>query len=248
MLLLLGRERRQIFNLKNCIAINVSLRMFHKECNLTKTKDTEDRAKFREDFVDEDHTGVTSATTKDIFDLSYVVLDHKLDDALWAFRTAYKSLIRSTPFRNVYGKACHLLIEIKHKAYWALRNVNLNLDVVGKHRYLQLNELAELRNKAYENSHAYKERKKRWHDAKIMYKEFHEGEEILVFNSRLKLFLKKLKSRWYRPYTVSKVFPYGTIEVCGKNGVSFKVNGHRLKRYYGGDINSIEENLYFAKT
>ncbi|GJZ65542.1 reverse transcriptase domain-containing protein [Tanacetum coccineum] len=114
----------------------------------------------------------------------------KLDDALWAFRTAYKSPIKSTPFRNVYGKACHLPIEIEHKAYWALRN-------------------------AYENSHAYKERTKRWHDAKMMYKEFHEGEEILVFNSRLKLFPRKLKSRWYGPYTVSKVFPYGTIEVCG---------------------------------
>ncbi|GJW14801.1 reverse transcriptase domain-containing protein [Tanacetum coccineum] len=128
----------------------------------------------------------------------------KLDDALWAFRTAYKSPIGSTPFRIVYGKACHLLIKIEHKAYWALRNVNLDLDTVGKHRYLQLNELAELRNKDYEHSRAYKERTKRWHDAKIMDKEFHEGEEVLVFNSKLKLFPGKLKSRWYGPYTVRK--------------------------------------------
>ncbi|GKE76496.1 hypothetical protein Tco_1542616, partial [Tanacetum coccineum] len=81
---------------------------------------------------------------------------------------AYKSPIGSTPFRIVYGKACHLLIKIEHKAYWALRNVNLDLDAAGKHRFLQLNELAELRNKAYEHSRAYKERAKRWHDAKIM--------------------------------------------------------------------------------
>ncbi|GJY55553.1 reverse transcriptase domain-containing protein [Tanacetum coccineum] len=148
----------------------------------------------------------------------------KLDDALWAFRTAYKSPIGSTPFRIVYRKACHLPIEIEHKAYWALRNVNLDLDAVGKHRT------------------------KHWHDAKIMDKEFHEGEEVLVFNSRLKLFPGKLKTRWYGPYTVSKVFPYGTIEVCGKNGFGFKVNGHRLKKYYGGNINSVEENLHFAKT
>ncbi|GKA68330.1 reverse transcriptase domain-containing protein, partial [Tanacetum coccineum] len=94
--------------------------------------------------------------------------------------------------------------DAQHKAYWALRNVNLDLDTVGKHRYLQLNELAELRNKDYEHSRAYKERTKRWHDAKIMDKEFHEGEEVLVFNSKLKLFPGKLKSRWYGPYTVRK--------------------------------------------
>ncbi|GJQ94109.1 reverse transcriptase domain-containing protein [Tanacetum coccineum] len=152
-------------------------------------------------------------------------VEDKLDDALWAFRTAYKLPIGSTPFRIIYGKACHLPIEIEHKAYWALRNVNLDLDAAGKHRYLQLNELAELRNKAYEHSRAYKERTKRWDDAKIMDKEFHEGEEVLVFNSRLKLFPEKLKLRWYGPYTVSKVFPYGTIKVCGpfSKEVKFKV-------------------------
>ncbi|GKA75091.1 reverse transcriptase domain-containing protein [Tanacetum coccineum] len=129
----------------------------------------------------------------------------KLDDALWAFRTAYMLPIQSTPFRIVYGKTCHLPIKIGHKAYWALRNVNLDLDTARKHRYLQLNELVELRNKAYEHSRAYKERTKHWHDAKIMDKEFHKGEEVLVFNSRLKLFPGKLKSRWYGPYIVSKV-------------------------------------------
>ncbi|GJS33574.1 reverse transcriptase domain-containing protein [Tanacetum coccineum] len=143
----------------------------------------------------------------------------KLDDALLAFRTTYKSPIGSTPFRIVYGKACHLPMEMEHKAYWALKNVNLDLDTAGKHRYLQLNKLAELRNEAYEHSQAYKERTKRWHDAKIMDKEFHEGDEVLVFNSRLKLFPGKLKSRWYGPYTISKVFPYGIIEVCGENAV-----------------------------
>nr|GEX80633.1 hypothetical protein [Tanacetum cinerariifolium] len=57
----------------------------------------------------------------------------KLDDALWTFKIAYKSPIGSTLFRIIYGKACHLPIEIEHKAYWALRNVNLDLDVAGKH-------------------------------------------------------------------------------------------------------------------
>ncbi|GKC91534.1 hypothetical protein Tco_1152183 [Tanacetum coccineum] len=84
----------------------------------------------------------------------------------------------------MYGKACHLLIEMEHKAYWVLKNVNLYLDTVGKHWYLQLNKLTELRNEAYEHSRAYKERTKRWHDAKIIDKEFQEGGEVLVFNSR----------------------------------------------------------------
>ncbi|GJR30760.1 reverse transcriptase domain-containing protein [Tanacetum coccineum] len=85
----------------------------------------------------------------------------KLNDALCAFRTAYKSPIRSTPFRIIYGKVCHLPIEMEHKAYWGFKNVNLDLDVAGRNRFLQLNKLAEMRNEAYEHSRAYKERTKR---------------------------------------------------------------------------------------
>nr|GEV13577.1 reverse transcriptase domain-containing protein [Tanacetum cinerariifolium] len=156
----------------------------------------------------------------------------KLDDALWAFRTGYKTQIVSTLFRIVHGKACHLPIEMEHKAYRALKNVNLDLDTAGKHRYLQLNKLAKLRNEAYEHSRAYKERTKRWNDVKIIDKEFNEKDKVLLFNSMLKLFPGKLISRWYGPYTISKVFPYETV-VCGKNGVYFKVNGHRLKTLRG---------------
>ncbi|GJV59269.1 reverse transcriptase domain-containing protein [Tanacetum coccineum] len=115
-----------------------------------------------------------------------------------------------------------------------LKNVNLDLDAAGKNKFLQLDKLAEMRNEDYEHSCVYNERTKRWHDAKIMDKEFQEGEEVLVFNSSLKLFQGKMKTRWYGPYKVSRVCPYGTVEVCGKDEVHFKVNRHRLKRYYGG--------------
>ncbi|GJW98912.1 reverse transcriptase domain-containing protein [Tanacetum coccineum] len=66
--------------------------------------------------------------------------------------------------------------------------------------------------------------------SEIMDKEFHEGDEVLFFNSRLKLFLRKFKSIWYGPYTISKVFPYGTVEVCGScyKEVEFKVSSTRF--------------------
>nr|GEV99112.1 reverse transcriptase domain-containing protein [Tanacetum cinerariifolium] len=160
----------------------------------------------------------------------------KLNDALWAFRTSFKTPIRCTLYKLVYGKACHLPIELGHKAYWALKHCNYDLLTAGDHRKVQLNELNELRDEAYENSLIYKEKTKRIHDSKIKDRVFNVGDQVLLFNSRLKIFSGKLKTRWTGPFTVTQVFPYGTIELSQTDGPNFKVNGHRLKHYFGEDI------------
>nr|GEU73899.1 reverse transcriptase domain-containing protein [Tanacetum cinerariifolium] len=157
----------------------------------------------------------------------------KLDDALWAFQTAYKTPIGCTPYKLVNKKACHLPIELEYKAYWALKHANFDLKTAGDHRKVQINEL---RDQAYENSLIYKEKTKRLHDSKIKNHVFNIGDRVLLFNSRLKIFSGKLKSRWSGPFTISQVYPYGTIELSQPDGPNFKVNGHRVKRYFGEDV------------
>ncbi|GJZ14335.1 reverse transcriptase domain-containing protein [Tanacetum coccineum] len=130
----------------------------------------------------------------------------KLDDALWAFRTAFKTPIGCTP-TAVFGKSCIYSSEL-------------------------------LRDQAYENSLIYKEKTKKLHDFKIKNRIFNVGDRVLLVNSRLKIFSGKLKTRWSRPFTITQVFPYGTIELTQPDGPNFKVNGHCMKHYFGGDIPS----------
>nr|GEX33093.1 reverse transcriptase domain-containing protein [Tanacetum cinerariifolium] len=147
----------------------------------------------------------------------------------------HSTSVGCTPYRLVYGKACHIPLELEHKAYWALKNVNFNLKNTGDHRKLQLNDLNELRDQAYENSLIYKERTKKLHDDTIKNRIFNVGDQVLLFNSRLKIFSGKLNSRWSGPFTISEIYPYGTAKLIHPDGCNFKVNCHRLKHYHGGD-------------
>nr|GEU92599.1 reverse transcriptase domain-containing protein [Tanacetum cinerariifolium] len=116
---------------------------------------------------------------------------------------------------------------------WALKHVNFDLKTTGDHWKLQLNEL---RDQAYENSLIYKEKTKKIHDSKIKNRIFNVGDQVLLFNSRLKIFSGKLKTRWSGPFTINKVFSYGAVELSQPEGPNFKVNGHHVKHYFGRDV------------
>jgi len=166
----------------------------------------------------------------------------KLTDALWAYRTAYKTPLGLSPYRIVYGKPCRLPVELEHRAYWAVKRLNMNLDEAGKKRKLDIQELEEIRNDAYENEVIYKEKTKAYHDKKIVRKTFSKGQKVLMYHSRLQLIPGKLRSRWVGPFVVTNVFEYGAVEITSeKTGKTFKVNGHRLKPFYEGfEVNDEE--------
>ncbi|GJZ59684.1 hypothetical protein Tco_0615500 [Tanacetum coccineum] len=120
----------------------------------------------------------------------------------------------------------------------------MDLTAAAKNRFTKLNELMELRDRAYKNTRIYKERTKRWHDSRFHGdKNFKVGDNVLLFNSRFKMHPGKLKSRWYGPNVVKIVYLYGTVEILDRNGINFKVNGQRLKKYHDGLIDADDNEV-----
>ncbi|XP_021996832.1 uncharacterized protein LOC110893976 [Helianthus annuus] len=142
----------------------------------------------------------------------------------------------------VYGKGCHLPMELAHRAHWAIKTMNTDYDEAGKIRKLQLSEIEEIRDEAYECVSTYKDKLKKVHDAKIKKRTFEGGQKVWLYNSRLKLFVGKLKSKWMGPYVIRRVGRFGDVDIQDvKTNKQQTVNGHRLKTYLeGNDINKIK--------
>ncbi|RVW19058.1 Retrovirus-related Pol polyprotein from transposon opus [Vitis vinifera] len=145
-----------------------------------------------------------------------------------AYRTTYKTILGMSPYHIVYGKACHLPVEVQYKAWWAIKMLNMDLNRAGVKRFLDLNEMEELRIDAYINSNIAKQRLKMWHDQLVSHKQFQKGQRVLLYDSKLHIFPGKLKSRWI--FNIHEVYSNGVVELLSSTR-TFKVNGQCLKPF-----------------
>ena len=147
-----------------------------------------------------------------------------------------------SPYKMVYGKACHLPLELEHKAYWVVRQLNSDPTLAGGKRLLNLSSLDEWRSEAYENARLFKEKVKKWHDKRILKREFNIGDKVLLYRSCLRFFAGKLLSKWEGPFIVEDFYRSGAIKINTLDGDKPQVvNGQRLKHYISG--NPIEKDV-----
>ncbi|XP_076929187.1 uncharacterized protein LOC143593441 [Bidens hawaiensis] len=135
-------------------------------------------------------------------------------------------------------------MELAHRALWAIKSVNMDYNEAGGLRKLKLVELEDIWDEAYQCASAYKEKLKKVHDAKLRKRVFEEGQKVWLYNSRLKLFPRKLKSKWMGSYVITRVGKFGDVEVENlHNQARQTVNGHRLKPYLEGkDVNMLDND------
>jgi hypothetical protein len=136
----------------------------------------------------------------------------------------------------VYGKVYHLPLELEHKAFCPVKELNRDFKLAGKKRLLDLSSLDEWRSEAYENARLFKEKVKQWYDRKNLKREFHVGEKVLLYRSHLRFFAGKLLLKWEGPFIIEEVYRSGAIKIASlKDNTTEVVNGQRLKHYISGD-------------
>ncbi|XP_015160503.1 uncharacterized protein [Solanum tuberosum] len=145
-----------------------------------------------------------------------------------------------SPYQLVYRKSCHLLVELEHKAIWALNKLNLDWGAASYQGMSDLNVLDEFRLRAYYSSALYKEKMKKYHDRRIEKQKFVVGDLVLLFNYSLHLFQGMLKSKLTGPFLVMHLLPYGAVDLENSGRTRFKVNRQRIKVYLG-NAESVQE-------